>query len=121
MHVSDAAAAFDNILHKGENYNIYNIGAQEERTVVSVARDLCSIFNKDADCQIEYVKDRAFNDRRYFVASSKLEVLGWRQEKDWTQGLSETVEWYLASMEHLYWGEIDSALKAHPFQTIKNK
>jgi len=38
MHVSDAAAAFDNILHKGENYNIYNIGAQEERTVVSVAR-----------------------------------------------------------------------------------
>ena len=38
MHVSDAAVAFDNILHKGENRSIYNIGAHEERTVVSVAK-----------------------------------------------------------------------------------
>ena len=38
MHVSDTAVAFDHILHKGENHNIYNIGAHEERTVVSVAK-----------------------------------------------------------------------------------
>lgn len=37
MHVSDAAAAFDDILHKGITGNIYNIGAREERTIRSVA------------------------------------------------------------------------------------
>lgn len=38
MHVHDAATAFDHILHKGEDNNIYNIGSHEERTVLSVAK-----------------------------------------------------------------------------------
>ena len=38
MHVSDAASAFDYVLHQGENQNIYNIGAHEERTVLSIAK-----------------------------------------------------------------------------------
>jgi len=104
MHVSDAATAFDFILHKGKNQGIYNIGAREERTIMSVARvrvdtcfpnflltcivkDLCKIFKKDETEQLEHVTDRAFNDRRYFVDSSKLEKLGWKQEKDWAIGL----------------------------------
>ena len=63
----DAAAAFDVVLRAGENKSIYNIGAREERTVVSVARDLCAIFNRNPEEFLEYVEDRAFNDRRYFV------------------------------------------------------
>ena len=33
MHVADAASAFDSILHHGEDRGVYNIGAQEERTI----------------------------------------------------------------------------------------
>lgn len=37
MHVTDSASAFEIILHSGETYSIYNIGASEERTINSVA------------------------------------------------------------------------------------
>lgn len=36
---------------------------------------------------VMHVPDRAFNDRRYFVDSSKLESLGWSQKVDWHEGL----------------------------------
>lgn len=119
MHVSDAASAFDYILHQADNQSIYNIGAQEERTVVSVAKDLCKIFRKDVNENIHHVADRAFNDRRYFVDSTKLEKLGWEQKKSWAVGLAETVDWYLDVVGKDYWVDVETALKAHPFPGSK--
>ena len=37
MHVSDAATAFDTVLHRGETGEVYNIGVNKERTIRSVA------------------------------------------------------------------------------------
>lgn len=45
----------------------YNIGTQKERSVVDVATDICKCFNLDPATHIKHVKDRAFNDRRYFM------------------------------------------------------
>ncbi len=45
----------------------YNIGTQKERSVVDVARDICRLFNRDPDTTVKHVRDRAFNDRRYFM------------------------------------------------------
>jgi len=45
----------------------YNIGTQKERSVVDVARDICKLFNRDPDSTVKHVRDRAFNDRRYFM------------------------------------------------------
>ena len=47
MHVYDAASAFDTILHKGAIKGVYNIGAHEERTVLSVAQDIGKSLGKD--------------------------------------------------------------------------
>jgi dTDP-D-glucose 4,6-dehydratase len=47
MHVADAASAFDTILHKGTLMGVYNIGAHEERTVLSVAQDIGSSLGLD--------------------------------------------------------------------------
>ena len=114
MHVEDAAAAFDIILHKGETSHIYNIGAQEERTILSVAQDICRLSGRNPDDTITYVRDRAFNDRRYFIDCSKLLALGWVQQKPWDLGLAETVEWYSTQNLESYWGNITSALAPHP-------
>ena len=35
--------------------------------MVDVARDICKLFNRDPETTIKHVKDRAFNDRRYFM------------------------------------------------------
>ncbi len=116
MHVNDAASAFDVILHKGELLHIYNIGAHEERTVLSVAHDICSNVGRDSKEAIVHVRDRAFNDRRYFIDCSKLLALGWKQRKSWEQGLKETVQWYCTEDLSSYWEQYATALEAHPLQ-----
>jgi UDP-glucose 4,6-dehydratase len=62
LFVEDVAAAFDTVLHKGLLGEVYNIGTQVERSVVSVAADICGHFNLPQG-KIVNVRDRAFNDR----------------------------------------------------------
>ena len=75
LYVDDVAAAFDLILHKGAVGETYNIGSQRERSVLSVARDILKLVGLPAS-RIMHVRDRAFNDRRYFVCDRKLAALG---------------------------------------------
>ena len=117
MHVNDAATAFDIILHCGRTSHIYNIGAHEERTVLSVAQDVCKLVDRDPEEAITHVRDRAFNDRRYFIDCSKLHDLGWNQEVPWEQGLEETVQWYRTQDLLLYWNNFAPALQPHPTAT----
>jgi dTDP-glucose 4,6-dehydratase len=93
LYVQDVAEAFHCILHKGVIGEIYNIGTSIERTVLSVVKDIASKFGLD-DGSIEYVADRPFNDKRYFIGSGKLEALGWKQEVPWEEGLQKTIGWY---------------------------
>lgn len=115
MHVHDAASAFDTILHKGAEKGVYNIGAHEERTVLSVAEDIGKSLGLDIFKTITYVPDRKFNDRRYFIDCSKLLALGWTQKVSWEDGLKETIEWYTKNDDKSgYWGNLSGALVAHP-------
>lgn len=94
---------------------VYNIGAHEERSVLSVAKDICSAMGKDASESIVHVEDRKFNDRRYFIDCSKLHALGWKENVTWAHGLKETSEWYEKKHEESgYWGDLSGALVAHP-------
>jgi len=57
MFVTDAAAAFDSILHKGVDHNIYNIGASEERSVLSVA-EVCTPNSFFTRAEFEFLTHR---------------------------------------------------------------
>jgi UDP-glucose 4,6-dehydratase len=67
LYVEDVADAYITVLLKGRVGETYNIGTQKERSVVDVARDICKLFKLDPDTTIKHVKDRVFNDRRYFM------------------------------------------------------
>lgn len=117
LHVEDVAAAFEITLFQGVVGEVYNIGTQQERSVISVARDIVARFNKDANSCIEFVQDRAFNDQRYFICDKKLIAMGWKESVGWQQGLKQTIDWYLgAGGKPEYWenGDINMALAAHP-------
>jgi dTDP-glucose 4,6-dehydratase len=114
MHVNDAAAAFDTILHRGETSQIYNIGGREERTVLSVAGDICKLHSRNPEESITYVDDRAFNDRRYYIDCTKLLSLGWSQKVAWEDGLKETINWYSNNDLQSYWGDFSASLAPHP-------
>ena len=51
---------------------------------------------------ITYVKDRPGHDRRYAIDASKInKELGWAPSVTFEEGLSETIDWYLANEEWL--------------------
>ncbi len=116
MHVADAAAAFDILLHNAMTGEIYNIGAHEERTVLSVAQDICNIVGCNPSETITYVRDRAFNDRRYYIDCSRLAALGWSQKISWESGLKETVQWYMSQNLNSFWPDMECALSPHPIR-----
>ena len=98
IYVLDVAKAFEKILFNGEVSEIYNIGTNNEHSVLDIAKKLHFSLtnNKSLEECIEYVEDRLFNDFRYCVDSNKLLDLGWRTEVDFEEGLTRTIEWYKA-------------------------
>lgn len=121
LYVKDVASAFDVILHKGLPGQIYNIGGKNELANVDVARQLLKIFGRDEEEEkwLTFVPDRKFNDLRYTINSSKLHVLGWTETMPWEEGLAVTVDWYKKYTQR--YGNIDSALVAHPRMLNTNK
>lgn len=117
LFVQDVAAAFELILLKGCVGEVYNIGTQQERSVLSVAQDIAKHFGRDGKSSIVHVPDRAFNDRRYFICDRKLLSMGWSESVNWQEGLKQTIDWYLGKGgDPAYWenGDMQSALAAHP-------
>ena len=51
---------------------------------------------------LRFVADRPGHDRRYALDCSKLKAsLGWKQSRDFTEGLAQTIDWYQANGEWL--------------------
>jgi len=115
LYVEDVAEAFETILTKGKIGETYNIGTQKERTVLDVAGDIAKAFDLPTG-QLTHVRDRAFNDQRYFICDKKLASLGWEGKTSWKDGLSKTIGWYLENGFASYWqnGDVENALQAHP-------
>jgi len=95
LHAFDVARAMDCVLEKGKIGEIYNIGSDEDReyTVLEIAQILIKLIKNDDDYQkyIEYIEDRPFNDKRYYISNEKVKSLGWTIEKDFMTSLQELV------------------------------
>jgi dTDP-glucose 4,6-dehydratase len=93
LHVNDTADAFIAILENGKLGEIYNIGCDEnmEYSVIDVAKILIKMIKNtdDYDKWIEYIEDRPFNDKRYYISNDKLKKLGWRVNVEFIKGLHE--------------------------------
>ncbi len=96
IYVEDVALAFETILFKGEENKIYNIGTDNEYSVIDIASRLHNLLSPDTqlDEHIKHVDDRLFNDFRYCIDSNNLHDLGWKPETDFETGLQKTIEWY---------------------------
>lgn len=95
LHAYDTARAFEVILEKGVIGEIYNIGCDEgmEYTVLEVAKMLIKMIkNTEAyNDWIEYVPDRPFNDKRYYISNQKLKDLGWDIKVNFEDGLEKLI------------------------------
>ena len=90
IHVNDTCSAILTILQKGKIGEIYNIGSPDEYSVLDIAQILIKKIKNidDYEKYIEYIEDRPFNDKRYYIDDNKLKNLGWKQNVNFNDGLN---------------------------------
>jgi len=93
IHVADHCRGIGLAMTKGRAGEIYNIGSGLEISNINLVRQLLKILNL-SDQQIEFVEDRKGHDFRYSLDYKKITKLGYSTQKNFEQGLRETVEWY---------------------------
>jgi dTDP-glucose 4,6-dehydratase len=102
LYVDDHCRAIDLILEKGKAGEVYNIGGNNERRNIDVAKLILKELGRP-ESLITFVRDRPGHDLRYAIDASKAKrELGWMPEHSFDEGIRETVRWYL---EHQDWLE----------------
>lgn len=106
IFVMDNAEAIDMVLHKGEDGEVYNIGAGYESANISLIKTVLKLMNKP-ESFITFVKDRPGHDRRYAMDASKImRTLGWSAKTSLEEGLKTTIDWYTTNKNR--WERIKS-------------
>lgn len=90
----DIASAIDAICEKGEIGAVYNIGNDQEYTVMETVSKVLELIHPGASVEdwVEYVPDRAFQDYRYSVDSKALRKLGWNCEVSFEESIRSVIE-----------------------------
>ncbi|MBP3820250.1 dTDP-glucose 4,6-dehydratase [bacterium] len=95
LYVYDHCEAIDEVLHKGQIGQVYNIGGHNEKTNLEITHLILEAMGKDEN-SIEYVQDRLGHDRRYAISNDKItSELGWTPSVTFEQGIKMTIDWYL--------------------------
>jgi dTDP-glucose 4,6-dehydratase len=115
IHVIDHCRAIDTVIQKGQDGEIYNIGANNERTNIEIVRGILRLMGKSEDL-IRFVGDRLGHDRRYAIDSSKIRRnLGWRDQISFEQGLADAVTWYMERSD--WWKKIKTGAYLKYYET----
>ena len=104
LHVEDHADALMRIAETGAPGQSYAVGGDSEKTNLEIVHLVCGLLDARKPTsgsytnQIAFVTDRPGHDLRYAIDASKIRKdLGWTPSRDFEQGLTDTVDWYLAN------------------------
>ena len=99
IHVSDHCEAIWMVLKNGTKGSSYNISSGNEVDNKTIIEKVLSLMGKSED-MIKYVSDRPGHDFRYSMSSSKIrKELGWSPKVNFSDGLEDTINWYLDNEE----------------------
>lgn len=101
IFVMDHCSAIDFLIENGTDGQVYNIGADNERNNLEITDKILQELGKPTSLKT-FVADRLGHDRRYSVDTTKLKNLGWQPTHNFSQAMSETVQWYV---DNRWWWE----------------
>lgn len=101
IYVQDNCRGILSVLKRGAPNEIYNIGANNEMSVVEMAQRVCKILGRGYDL-IEHVPNprEGVSSFRRSMDCSKIKGLGWTTEFKLGDGLEQTCRWY---EKNRYW------------------
>ena len=100
IYVEDHCRAVDDILRKGRNGEIYNIGCSNEISNIDIVKQILHMLGKP-ESLIVYTEDRKGHDLRYALDNSKLvNEIGFRFSDDFDSNLEKTIRSYLEKPEY---------------------
>ena len=110
LYVEDHAKALWMLLEYGKKGETYNIGGEEEwknidlvHEILRVIANMQGVEKETLESLITYVEDRPGHDYRYAIDCTKIKnEIGWKPDHDFSQGLEETVRWYIQQQESLF-------------------
>ena len=82
------------VIEQGEAGEAYNIGGGTELTNRELTEVILRHMDREGETWVQAVPDRLGHDRRYSVDDARIRALGYRPERDFDQGIDETIRWY---------------------------
>ena len=109
LFVIDHAKAIDLVFHEGKNGDSYNVGGFNEWKNIDLVKELCKQMDEKlgrptgtSEQLITFVKDRPGHDLRDAIEATKMnKELGWKPSVTFEEGLSITIDWFLANQKWL--------------------
>lgn len=104
LYVGDAVAAIGLIAEHGVPGETYHIGAEQERSNLSLIKTMCQILEKKVahpgipsfESLIQLIQDGVSNEMHYSPNNEKISSeLGWNPDTSLNEGLDTTISWYL--------------------------
>ena len=92
IYIDDFVSAFNLILKKGKNLNIYNIGNQTEIKIIDLVKKIIKIMNADIVLKKGNLKKGGTSRRCPDI--TKIKKLGYLQKTSLNLGIKQTIEWY---------------------------
>ena len=108
LHVEDHCEAIHLVLTRGSSGSAYNLGGGNQPANLIIVETICDILDEVRPREngssyhnlIQFVKDRPGHDRRYAMDAGKIQQeLGWRPRHSLTEGLRDTIDWYVSHSE----------------------
>jgi len=93
IYVDDLVEAFDTLLHQGVIGEVYNIGSNDEYSIIEIAELVNKMISDKKLITVE-ISDRNFNDIRYHINYDKIKQLGWSPKTEFIIGLQQTIDYY---------------------------
>jgi len=73
----------------------FNVGSGQDRTMLSIARDVVERMGADVEATVEFCGDRPGQVMRHTADAGKIsKTLGWACRTSWDEGLDATIAWY---------------------------
>lgn len=98
VHAKDIARALDTVTRYGRLHNIYNIGSNDEYTVIDVVYHVLKKIRPGERVEdwIEYIPDRAFQDHRYAIDITSITALGWSTSISFDDALQDVIDHHIS-------------------------